>query len=74
MKKWTVVVELTVPENLTKADVESAIEDTLVVSDAWGGVSAGQFQIMETIEAPYGPELPGGVYLDVREGPKKVRR
>lgn len=73
MKKWTIVTEISTRDGITKGQLEA--ETGIALSKHFGPDDRfDSFRIMETIEAPYGPELPGGVYLDMREGPKKVRR
>lgn len=64
MKKWTVVVEITgsyldETEQLTRTDIESAVSEHL--SNAFDSTS--KFQIMEIIEAPYGPQHKDGVFI-----------
>lgn len=59
MKKWTVVIELAMPDDtepISQAEVNSRVSDSL----ADRGFN---FQIMETIPAPYGPQHPGGVFI-----------
>jgi hypothetical protein len=68
MKKWTVVLEISDDGVLDgggnasffdKKQLENVISDLL----SFHGFG---FQIMETIDAPYGPQHPNGVFLDTR--------
>lgn len=64
MKKWTVVIEITdeITDGsgpYTKQEIESFVSDSMqqYVENGIG------FQIFETIEAPYGPQHPDGVFI-----------
>lgn len=79
MKKWTIVIEITdraedydnMPYNHSRLEenISDALEGELEINSS--------FQIMEIIEAPYGPQHKDGVFLDTRHGAgsfsKKVR-
>lgn len=67
-KKWTVVIEITdlmdIAEGndeslrLTRGSIESLFSDVLA-----GELPNAQYQIMEIIDAPYGPQHPAGCVL-----------
>jgi hypothetical protein len=62
MKTWTVVIEIQDGSDLNQKEIESMVEMGMEHS-----ILAGSgFQIMETIEAPYGPtgaKKKDGVYI-----------
>lgn len=70
MKKWTVVIEIQDdgeplynterPEHLRQQSIADCVSSALRL--AFVSQSLG-FQIMETIEAPYGPQHPDGVFI-----------
>ena len=64
MKKWTVVIELTD----TQIELEEQFEKNQIewqVSNALRNRMHAflKFQVMETVQAPYGPQHPDGVFI-----------
>ncbi len=60
MKTWTVVVELSnVPRIYLQHGIEAFVTNALHHSLP----EEISYRIMETIEAPYGPQHPGGVFI-----------
>lgn len=68
MKTWTVVLELQDHgsgaghgdnEYMTQSQMNRLVSETLTAIEP----SYVSFRIMETIEAPYGPQHPNGVFI-----------
>ena len=60
MKKWTVVVEITIDDE-NEAEFDQGGVDRFV-SETFSD-RGFPFRIMEVIAAPYGPQHPGGVFI-----------
>jgi methionyl-tRNA synthetase len=59
MKTWTVVIEINdKDESFTQHQIEEYVNHLLC-----GALANISHRVMETIEAPYGPQKPGGVFI-----------
>lgn len=66
MKTWTVVLEIIDHADRTGPSAEEEISRNQIIDMAQSGLENRpgiSFRIMETIEAPYGPQHPDGVFI-----------